>query len=405
MTATRVSLKLCTYSRSELLEGSILAECPIELTGEESEHCPCRRREVHQAGRVEVRVVVCKWPALWNGRQVVNPPAFADATRRSCAHKVEMLRIEQRRNEAMAKEKNGMAAPGRLPTVAVADPPGQPPVVDAETVTAVVPVTTTAVAPPAEAQRPAPAVPVNLAAALALAQQKCQAVRKDARNAHHGYRYASAEAVIAEAKRALADTGLALVPSEQALNRAEGGGFELVRKFLLIHVSGESLVLGCAWPVIEERGRPVDKATAISATASLSYLLRDLLLMPRVSDDADLAGRNDPKPAAKSAREIAAEKAQAPAAQPAAPPAAPAEKQQPPTPDQLARLRALREQLFTATRPDDPKGAWQAILSQHGVTTAGDLSPVQAKQLIDHLSYRLTNHDLEQALGQDGKGG
>src|SRR5690606_9318101 len=105
----------------------------------------------------------------------------------------------------------------------------------------------------------------NLAEALAKAQQKCRAVEKDEENTYHKYGYASAEAIIIESKQALADCGLALVPVEQTLDgyQKEGEGrFELVRKFLLMHSSGESLPIVSHWPVIPDRGRPLDKATA-----------------------------------------------------------------------------------------------------------------------------------------------
>ncbi len=167
---------------------------------------------------------------------------------------------------------------------------------DAE-VTAVVPVVQAT--PPATTLTPVAATapaPRNLAVALALAQQRCRPVEHNRENTFHKYAYTSAEAVISEAKQALADTGLTLVPIEQSLNSAEGGGYELCRRFLLLHSSGESLVMSCAWPVICEKGRPVDKATAISSTSSLAYMLRDLLLMPRVAPGDDLAAREDREP-------------------------------------------------------------------------------------------------------------
>jgi hypothetical protein len=67
----------------------------------------------------------------------------------------------------------------------------------------------------------------------------------------------------------------------------------LVRQFLLLHTSGEERVLSTSWPVVPDKGRPLDKATASAATTSLAYLLRDLLLAPRVDPSDDLAGRED----------------------------------------------------------------------------------------------------------------
>src|SRR5262249_25519895 len=65
---------------------------------------------------------------------------------------------------------------------------------------------------------PGPAGMGQLAQALGLAQQSCADVEKDAYNAFHRYHYASAEAIIAAAKKALAAAGLALLPVEQTLD-------------------------------------------------------------------------------------------------------------------------------------------------------------------------------------------
>lgn len=390
--------KLCTYSRSDLLASEVLSECPIELTKAEHDHCPCRRREMVTVGRVEVRVLTCTYPRLWNGQEIMNPPVFAESTRRRIAEKMEVERL-------MSQQK-------RPPTsaVATADPApaiGDPPIPDAE-ITAMVPATPApgqgqlAEVVEGEAKLPAP---VNLAAALARAQRKCKPVKKDARNSHHGYSYASAEAVIAEAKLALADTGLALVPIEQSLERIEGG-YELVRRFLLIHDSGQTLTLSCAWPVIEERGRPVDKATAIASTASLSYMLRDLLLMPRVSGEADLAGRKDGTPpvsaramAEQKKREQEAAQQNAPPASAGAPPAS--EKAAGPvTAQQLEKLASLRLASISTLKPADPEAWWREHLGRYSVTTARALGEEEARKLIGELAHVLNCEDMEAGLGE-----
>jgi pyruvate/2-oxoglutarate dehydrogenase complex dihydrolipoamide acyltransferase (E2) component len=146
-----------------------------------------------------------------------------------------------------------------------------------------------------------PAGRPEIARALSQAQQKCRAVEKDGWNAFHRYHYASSESIIAEAKDALADSGLALIPLEQTIDGHEKTGearFELRRRFCLLHSSGEWLPINVAWPVCPEKGRPLDKAAAIAATQSLAYLLRDLLLMPRVEAEDDMAGRQDRHPPA-----------------------------------------------------------------------------------------------------------
>jgi hypothetical protein len=148
--------------------------------------------------------------------------------------------------------------------------------------------------------RPAPIS--QLSQALVAAQQSCPDIEKDAYNAFHRYHYASAEAIIAAAKKSLAAAGLALLPVEQTLNGFEREGenrYELHRRFALLHSSGECVGITSVWPVTPEKGRPLDKACAIAATLSLSYTLRDLLLMARVDAEDDLPARQDrPQPAA-----------------------------------------------------------------------------------------------------------
>jgi hypothetical protein len=122
----------------------------------------------------------------------------------------------------------------------------------------------------------------QLARALAKAQQRCKAAARDREHAHLHYRYASAEAIVTEARAALAETGLSLLPVEQSVLGNAQEGWQLRRRFLLLHESGEALPLAGQWPIVPDGAkRPLDKAAAIAVTLSLSYLLRDLLLMPR----------------------------------------------------------------------------------------------------------------------------
>lgn len=149
----------------------------------------------------------------------------------------------------------------------------------------------------------------NLAAALAEAQARAHGVEKDARNEFHKYRYASAEALISEAKEALRGTGLSLVPASTTI--APGVGVSdptvpaiLTRTFVLLHASGESRDLSFSWPIVPDRGRPFDKAVASAATASLGYLLRDLLLMPRVAEGDDMDATSRDKAREKGPRNL-----------------------------------------------------------------------------------------------------
>lgn len=185
------------------------------------------------------------------------------------------------------------------------------------------------------------------AKALSVAQQKCRAVEKDATNKYHNFRYASAEAVITEAKAALADSGLALVcqaPRMRITAVGQAVCYQMYRRLYLLHGSGECLPLDeIEWPVVEERGRPLDKAYAIAITTSLAYFLRDLLMMPRVQPDDDAAAQED-RPQQQGRQQPGNEQAA---------PAAPAQQtapRQPPmdepvTEDQANTLELYMEQL------------------------------------------------------------
>jgi hypothetical protein len=148
----------------------------------------------------------------------------------------------------------------------------------------------------------------GLAKALAKAVLACAPVEKAAENSYHKYKYASSEAIIDEGRKALASAGLVLLPVEASLVGSERDGpdrFELVRTLLLLHESGESLPLRVVWPVVPDKGRPLDKATAAADTLSLAYLLRDLLLMPRVDEADEVAARDDRQAQAPAKKEPA----------------------------------------------------------------------------------------------------
>src|SRR5262245_45435692 len=148
----------------------------------------------------------------------------------------------------------------------------------------------------------------NLAAALVAARAKVQPVPETAENTFHRYKYAAADAIIREARKALDASGVALVPVEQSIDGWQREGperFELVRKMVLIHSSGECLPVWLRWPVCPDKGRPLDKAAAAADTLSLAYFLRDLLLMDRVDPADDVAGRDDRPARAAAAPAVA----------------------------------------------------------------------------------------------------
>lgn len=139
-----------------------------------------------------------------------------------------------------------------------------------------------------------------LYAALAAAQQRARKVEKDSKNTFHKYAYASTESIIEAAKEALADSGLAIIPRAWKIvpPMSEGGKATLERTFALVHGSGETTDILTAWPIVPDKGRPDDKALASALTSGLGYMLRDLLLMPRVdeTDEMDHGSRQYEQP-------------------------------------------------------------------------------------------------------------
>lgn len=177
-----------------------------------------------------------------------------------------------------------------------------------------------------EAKVPKELFAPEISAALTAAQANARAVSKGSENTHHGYLYASAEDVIAESKAALASAGLSFTRRGHTLENLAQFGLVLVVRYELRHVSGESLGFDSVIPVVPGKGRPIDKAVLAARTADLSYMLRDLLMLPRVDYDVD--GRNDvgyePEPQQTTPGGIGAYARTAPTAPPAptvAPPA------------------------------------------------------------------------------------
>lgn len=152
---------------------------------------------------------------------------------------------------------------------------------------------------------------------LHAAQKAIRSVAHDGKNTHQGYRYTSSEAIIEEARAALGAAGLSLsivsaelLPAEYAVEtvnrRGEVSRFEarmiLRSTFRLSCVDGSGpfdVMTQTDWPVTPEAGRPFDKAVAAARTASLGYMLRDLLLIPRGEDGTAIDG-NDRDPEASA---------------------------------------------------------------------------------------------------------
>lgn len=134
----------------------------------------------------------------------------------------------------------------------------------------------------------------QLASALLEAQRKAQAVGKDSTNTHQRYQYASAEAIIGEARKALNVSGLVLITlawrlvsvAANASKDYSATAYRIDVTYKLLHQTGEWHLFECSTPVVPGKGRPEDKAEFSALTANLAYFLRGLLLLPRLDEDA-----------------------------------------------------------------------------------------------------------------------
>ena len=130
--------------------------------------------------------------------------------------------------------------------------------------------------------------------ALVAAQAKITPVAKESTNHYHKYQYASAEDVIVAARAALNSEGLAVIRAWTITHDEHGSWVH--SQFSIVH-SGSTGVFNAGtapFPIVEDKGRPVDKALAGALTTSLGYFLRDLLLIPKCDDD-QMDKRDDSK--------------------------------------------------------------------------------------------------------------
>lgn len=135
----------------------------------------------------------------------------------------------------------------------------------------------------------------SMATALLFAQSEMKGVAKDARVEYgKGYDYVSAEQMIGAARAALHAAQLSLVRSGwQFVDGNDARPPLVLCDYTLTHVSGEQMQFaGLPWPMIEQNGRPLDKALAGALTTSLAYFLRDLLMIPKV-DGEEIDRRDD----------------------------------------------------------------------------------------------------------------
>lgn len=233
--------------------------------------------------------------------------------------------------------------------------------------------------------------------ALAAAQKRAEAVEKDATNSFHKYRYASAEAIIAEARAALAEEGLAVMPVSTDRDPAQpdhvwkGEGadafIDVPRRiravYLLLHESGEEREFYFTTPVIPEKGRPEDKAEFGSRTENLGYALRDLLLLPRVQEGAESPSARDDRgyqgPRQEPARgaKAAPPRSEPPKAEPPKAETAVTATTVAPDPEHAATLKKLRD-IIGKDLGWEAKKATAWLKDVFGVASTAALSPLQA---------------------------
>lgn len=128
-------------------------------------------------------------------------------------------------------------------------------------------------------------------------------VVKDARNDHHGYKYASAEAVLRQVREACHAHGVAIVGSDATV-QVEGAN-RIVRMSLTF-AKGDETATFCG---LGEGKDGQDKATMKANTAALKYLVANAFLIswgddPEATDEngksTRAAGKGKPKPAPAS---------------------------------------------------------------------------------------------------------
>lgn len=134
------------------------------------------------------------------------------------------------------------------------------------------------------------AQPTTMFGALLEAQRAISGVGKDATNTYHKFDYTSAEAMIGACRKALIDNGLLAVRRDWKIGELMGSNGErmLTAEFVLHHPdSGTEYADTVQWPIVPEKGRPLDKAAAVALTTAMNYWLRDLLMVPRSEETMD----------------------------------------------------------------------------------------------------------------------
>jgi hypothetical protein len=122
-------------------------------------------------------------------------------------------------------------------------------------------------------------------ARLAECRRRVVAIEKDSRNAHGGYDYVSAEAMISKTRAVMLDLGLVFYRDDASLADV-AGVLTLRQRFCLINAdTGESHTFNMDLPAPPRKGMPEDKAVMAALTSGLNYAIRDLLMVSRGRED------------------------------------------------------------------------------------------------------------------------
>jgi hypothetical protein len=138
-----------------------------------------------------------------------------------------------------------------------------------------------------DTKAPAP-IKTTLIEALIAAAISVGSVAKGSRNEYAKFDYASAEDMLAAARAALLPQGLHLC--QVSWKPLDSTMYEIV--YRLSHIGGETLYWSNTVPVVEQKGKPIDKALSSMLTTDFGYAVRGLLCLPRV-ESQDVEGRDD----------------------------------------------------------------------------------------------------------------
>ena len=135
--------------------------------------------------------------------------------------------------------------------------------------------------------------PLSLLYKLLQAQLDIKELEKDATNTYDGYRYTSADAIIAEARRALNGAGLIVRRERWSIvaDKVVSDHLSVVSSFIVEDPdTGQRLWGVCPYPFAPKRGNQWDKALSAALTTCFAYWLRDLLAIPRSDAEVDKGG-------------------------------------------------------------------------------------------------------------------